>query len=128
LGDLQDLAESAYYVRMTITQSQQQPIDDAFIGRRVHQLMWDAHMTQTDLGNALGMDQSTVAKRLRGKVGWPAALLVRIAPVLNTTVAYLVGESAAAHPTGPNGPTLDYGSDGSAVVTDLLSFRKLKTA
>lgn len=84
---------------MSNTQTQMElPIDDAFIGRRVHQLMWDKHMTQAELGASLGMDQSTVAKRLRGKVGWPATLLVRTADVLSTSVAYLVGEVDSAEP------------------------------
>ncbi len=109
---------------MTLTQPDAaQSVDDAFIGRRVHQLMWDAHMTQTELGAALGMDQSTVAKRLRGKVGWPAALLVRIAPVLNTTVAYLVGENDEAHPNRPEPDSLDYGG----VVSDLASHPRFKS-
>lgn len=85
-------------------------IDDAFIGRRVHQLMWDKHMTQTELGAALSMDQSTVAKRLRGKVGWPATLLVRTAEVLGSTVAYLVGEADSPEPTAPVDPA---GTDGT---------------
>lgn len=66
---------------------------DAFIGRRVHQLMWDQKLTQTKVGELLGMDQSSVAKRLRGKLGWSASLLVETARVLDTTVSYLVGET-----------------------------------
>jgi transcriptional regulator with XRE-family HTH domain len=77
-------------------------VDDAFIGRRVHQLMWDQKMTQTTLGSLLGMDQSTVAKRLRGKVGWPATLVARAARVLNTTAGFLLGETD--DPTLPAGP------------------------
>jgi transcriptional regulator with XRE-family HTH domain len=77
-------------------------IDDAFIGRRVHQLMWDQKMTQTKLGAALGIDQSTVAKRLRGKMGWPATLVTKTARALNTTSAYLLGETD--DPTPPAGP------------------------
>lgn len=78
-------------------------IDDAFIGRRVHQLMWDQRVTQKALGDVLGMDQSTVAKRLRGKLGWPATLVVRTAHFLNTTTSYLLGETE--DPSYPGGPS-----------------------
>lgn len=91
---------------MSLTQPLAEPIDDAFIGRRVHQLMWDSRMTQTELGAMLGMDQSTIAKRLRGRVGWPATLLVRTASALGTSVAYLVGETDIVR---PEDDTTDYG-------------------
>lgn len=66
---------------------------DAAIGRRVHQIMWDRQMTQVRLGAMLGMDQSSVAKRLRGKLGWSATVLLATASALDTTVSYLVGET-----------------------------------
>lgn len=97
-------------------------IDDAFIGRRVHQVMWDQRVTQTTLGSALGMDQSTVGKRLRGVVGWPAPLLVKTARFLDTTVAYLVGEAdEPTTPTTPNPETADYSS-----VASLDDYRREK--
>ncbi len=74
---------------------------DAFVGRRVHQLMWDQKMTQTAFGERIGMDQSLVAKRLRGKVGWGVQNLVDAAKILNTTVAYLVGETEDPTPPRP---------------------------
>lgn len=75
------------------------------IGRRVHQLMWDRKVTQTEFGRVIGMDQSSVAKRLRGKLGWSAAQLKITAAVLNSTVAYLMGETEDPYrPTdGPAG-------------------------
>ena len=77
-------------------------VDDAFIGRRVHLVMWDQKMSQTTLGSLLGIDQSTISKRLRGEVGWPATLVARTARVLNTTAAFLLGETD--DPTLPAGP------------------------
>jgi len=74
---------------------------DEQIGRRVHQVMWDRRMTQTAFAAHIGMDQSSVAKRLRGKLGWGAVHLVQAATVLGTSVAYLVGETEdAPTPTG----------------------------
>ncbi|WP_353615667.1 helix-turn-helix transcriptional regulator [Leifsonia sp. ALI-44-B] len=54
--------------------------------------MWDQKITQTALGNMIGMEQSSVGKRLRGERGWSIANLLATARALNTTVAYLVGE------------------------------------
>lgn len=65
---------------------------DAEVGRRVHMLMWDQGLTQTAFGARVGIDQSSVAKKLRGQRGWSIDELVITARALNTTVAYLVGE------------------------------------
>lgn len=91
------------------------PIDvDTQIGRRVHQLLWDRHITQTDFGRMIGMDQSSVAKRLRGKLGWSAAQVKTAAAVLHTTVGDLYGETGTPDlPTDPNHPLSDYSDDGS---------------
>lgn len=80
------------------------PNVDAEIGRRVHQLMWDRRITQTAFGARVGMDQSSVAKRLRGKLSWSAAQVVAAADALGTTVGYLFGETTEApRPRGEDG-------------------------
>jgi BetR domain len=76
---------------------------DAQIGRRVHQLMWDRAITQTAFANVIRMDQSSVAKRLRGKLGWSATQVKQAADVLRTSVAYLYGETEDSNPVGPTG-------------------------
>lgn len=83
------------------------PIEDVNveIGRRVHQLMWDRHVSQTEFGKRIGMDQSSVAKRLRGNLGWSATHIKQAAAALDTTAAYLFGETANPEPTGPEGLT-----------------------
>ncbi|HEY0249250.1 MAG TPA: helix-turn-helix transcriptional regulator [Gryllotalpicola sp.] len=73
---------------------------DAEIGRRVHQLLWDRHITQIAFGEMSGMDQTAVAKRLRGKLGWNATQVKRAAVALSTTVAYLYGETEDPHRPG----------------------------
>ena len=75
---------------------------DREIGKRVHQLMWDRQITQTAFAMVIGMDQSSVAKRLRGKLGWSATQVKQAAGALNTSVAYLYGETA--NPDAPVGP------------------------
>lgn len=87
---------------------------EAQIGRRVHQLMWDRSITQTAFANVIGMDQSSVAKRLRGKLGWSASHVKQAADVLRTSVAYLYGETDDSNPVGPGGlepptSTVEYG-------------------
>jgi len=75
---------------------------DAAIGRRVHQLIWDRKTTQTALGHLIEMDPSSIAKRLRGNLGWNATQLIATAHALSTTVAFLVGETSETNepPTG----------------------------
>jgi len=68
------------------------------IGRRVHLLMWDARLTQMELGERIGMDQSSLARRIRGERGWTPDQLVAVADALGVTVAYLFGESDQAEP------------------------------
>lgn len=84
------------------------PSADALLGRRVHHLMWDRKLTQTALGQQVGIEQSLLAKKLRGNRGWNLAEVQRVAFALDTTVAYLVGETddaARPHPTsGPRPP------------------------
>lgn len=95
-----------------------QPVDHyAEIGRRAHQLMWDRKMTQTEFGDRTGMDQSSVAKRFRGKLGWSAIHLLDAAEVLETTVGYLVGETDVSTITDPNLPPKDYSAVSSDNVT-----------
>lgn len=75
---------------------------DAVIGRRVHQLMWDRQITQTDFGRRIGVDQSSLAKRLRGKRGWSTSEVKAAADELGVSVGYLFGETENVTP--PNGP------------------------
>ncbi|AGW41068.1 two-component system sensor protein [Leifsonia xyli subsp. cynodontis DSM 46306] len=55
-------------------------------------LMWDRQITQTALGETIGMNQSHLGKRLRGNLSWSATQLTTIAAALKTSVAYLMGE------------------------------------
>lgn len=65
---------------------------DAEIGERVFMLMFRRRVTQVALARTLGLNQAGVARRLRGETGWKATDLTATAQLLNTTVAYLVGE------------------------------------
>lgn len=92
----------------TLRKEQAQASLDAQVGRRVHHMMWDAKMTQTALGKVLGMDQSSLAKRLRGDRRWDLDEVAAVAAAFNTSMAYLVGETsdpkapAGEFPPGPD--------------------------
>lgn len=65
---------------------------DAEVGRRIHMLMWDRGVTQTKFGLALGIDQSNIAKKLRGKAGWSLGEIVATARYFDVPIGYLFGE------------------------------------
>jgi transcriptional regulator with XRE-family HTH domain len=63
---------------------------DAAIGERVHTLMWRGKVPQTELAAELGIDQSALSRRLRGRTAWKATELLYIAERLNVTLEDLV--------------------------------------
>lgn len=77
------------------------PSMDAVIGRRVHHLMWDQQLTQTAFSQKLGMQQSGLAKKLRGQRGWSADELIVVARELGVTVGYLFDEETPRSPLAP---------------------------
>lgn len=89
---------------------------DAAVGRRVHMLMWDRRVTQTALGRTIGMDQSSMSKRLRGDRGWSLDDLRAVATALDTTIGYLVGETPAPTIPTDNGTTVTHRKHRFAIV------------
>ena len=79
-----------------------EPLDVA-VGRRVHMLMWEQRITQTQLGRRIGVDQSGLGRRLRGERGWSLDDLAATARELGVSMAYLLGESDSTKPR-PDGP------------------------
>ena len=65
---------------------------DTAVGRRVHMLMWDRQLKQTELAPRLGIEQSALSKKLRGIRPWSLDEVVAVARELRTSVAYLIGE------------------------------------
>lgn len=103
---------------------------DAEVGRRVHMMMWDRGLTQTSFGAQLGMDQSTLGKKLRGKVGWSLGEIAAVASALNVSISQLFGENGDGNEPDPAKvrPT-DYEVAGSAEangsnVTSLAEWRQ----
>ena len=95
---------------------------DAEVGALVHQLMWEKKITQTALGRAIGADQSTVGRKLRGERKWTLDEMRTVATELGTSVGYLLGETsdptppddiAGWAPSGSNRRPTDYRDVGS---------------
>lgn len=77
---------------------------DALVGQRVHTLMWQQRIKNKDLANVLGLEPTGVGKKLRAEAKFSLEQLVAVARYLDTTVAYLVGETEKPHPgDGPDG-------------------------
>ena len=75
---------------------------DVVVGTNVHSLMWARRMTQTELGRAIGVDQSTLGKKLRGDRGWSLDQVESAAEVLGVDAAYLMDRQRfnLVHPRG----------------------------
>jgi transcriptional regulator with XRE-family HTH domain len=73
---------------------------DEEIGARVHSALWRARVQQKDLAAALGLDQGSLSKRLRGRIAWKVSELVVASTVLGVSVVDLLPETAvtAARP------------------------------
>lgn len=76
---------------------------DAEVGKRAHMLIWSAGRKQGSVANQLGISPGSFGLKLKGNRGWAIGELIALASVLDTTVAYLVGETEDPHPEGPNG-------------------------
>lgn len=62
------------------------------IGERVHQLMWRRRVLQKELGEHMGISQTTISKKLRGERAFSNAELIAVARFFNVSVATLFGE------------------------------------
>lgn len=80
--------------------------DDAIeTGERIHMLMWRGGLSIRAMGPRVGVDQSSLSKKIRGKSPWYLHEIRSIARELGTSVSYLVGETddPQADPDGPDG-------------------------
>lgn len=77
-------------------------IDEA-VGERIHTLMWRKKVQNKDVAELLGLDPSAIGKKLRAEQKFSVQQLVAIAAYLNSTVAYLVGETENPHQSPDGG-------------------------
>lgn len=61
--------------------------------QRTNKLMEERYLSKKDMAERLGMEYLTFWRKLKGKRGIDVALLIQIAQVLGTSVAYLLGET-----------------------------------
>jgi len=80
---------------------------NAIARERVMTLMWRASITQTKLAPVLGMTQSTLSGKLKGKSAFTLDEILVIADMFGVSLDYLVGKTEDPRPVGPNGDLLD---------------------
>ena len=66
-------------------------------------LIWSEGRKQGEVAAAMGISSGSLGLKLKGQRGWALAEIKAIAHVLNTTVAYLAGETEDPRPNVPNG-------------------------
>ncbi|WP_411157526.1 helix-turn-helix domain-containing protein [Nocardia otitidiscaviarum] len=70
---------------------EQRRAHDEFIGERVHAVMWRLKMSQTDLAAELGITQTALSHKLRGKRPFYARELGAVSVALGANPAYFYG-------------------------------------
>jgi transcriptional regulator with XRE-family HTH domain len=65
---------------------------DQHIGRKVRLALWDSRITQRQLAERLGVDETIVSKMLRGNRSWSISDLIETAEVVGVPVADLLPE------------------------------------
>ncbi|MFD1103694.1 helix-turn-helix domain-containing protein [Sphingobium olei] len=76
------------------------------LGARIEQRLGETGISQAELARRVGIRQSTINSLIRGESRTSRSLL-KIARELNTTPAYLIGETDDPVGDGPPTPTLD---------------------
>ena len=69
----------------------------------VRALMARFDVTQTQLGEAIGLPQSQISKRLRGTIPFNLREVESVAKYFHITASTLLGYAEAPHPDGPDG-------------------------
>jgi transcriptional regulator with XRE-family HTH domain len=117
---------------------------DAIIGENVHQLMWRARVSQTQLALSLGMTQGALSRKVRGDRPWYADEIAGVAGYFHIDIAALFTPGGAltqkgpvTEVTGPNSlPELDSNQQPAgykpalypSVADDLERHRRSKTS
>jgi DNA-binding Xre family transcriptional regulator len=63
---------------------------DSVVGLRVHMVMWERGITQGQMVQWTGIDQSSFSKRLRGVRKWTLDEIMTICQVLDLTLGFLL--------------------------------------
>ncbi|PPG35215.1 XRE family transcriptional regulator [Pseudoclavibacter sp. RFBG4] len=76
---------------------------DERVGERIMTLMFRSRMTQTALGNMIGMSQSALARKLRGERKWTLDDLFAASAAFGVSISTLLGDNESPQPGGPVG-------------------------
>lgn len=63
---------------------------DAAVGQSLHMMMWQRGIPQTRLAKRLGVTQSTLSRKLRGRTAWSLDELYAAAGAMGCTVEELL--------------------------------------
>lgn len=95
------------------------------IGQRIKQLREQANLTQTDVGDFLGVTKATVARYENGEIDIKRTAAIKLAKILNTTPAYIMGWSD----TPKTAPDLgELSGDEKALVLSYRSHPEMRAA
>ncbi len=85
------------------------PSADEALGRIIHVAMWERRITQAVLAAKLGIDQTTVSKKLHGLRPWSVKELLDVADFLGMDARDLLGNMWGPQGLPPVGkPTVAY--------------------
>lgn len=62
----------------------------AYVGKQVHNLLWDKRIPQKSLAEHLGISESTLSKKLRGDRPWTIEELLTAAKFLDAPIGDLL--------------------------------------
>lgn len=78
---------------------------DVELGRSIHYAMWDRQVTQVQLAARLDIDQSTLSKKLRGRIIWTVADLLSVAAALHVDPSTFLPKLSGPDKGGPSHST-----------------------
>lgn len=107
--DCCDIRDSRYadVMSMTAIAAPDAQNVNVVMGERVHQLMWRAGITQTALAPILGLGQTGLSHKLRGKRAFAHDEILYISDIFGVSLDYLYGKTNDPRPVGPNGDRLE---------------------
>ena len=79
------------------------------MGERVHQVMWRGQVTQTAFAPVLGMTQSALSSKLRGRRAFTSDEILKVADTFGVSLDYLFGKTDDPRPVGPDGDRVEVG-------------------
>lgn len=95
------------------------------MGERVHQTMWRGQVTQTALAPVLGMTQSALSAKLRGRRAFTSDEILKVADTFGVSLDYLFGKTDDPRPVGPDGDLIDVDPGRFELPTSCLQTRGL---